>query len=254
MERYEAVRTEEGRRVANRQHLEALPFRDLSGQRRKEWAVRAASFRSLLRRVVRPLERRRRRPLSIVDVGSGVGWLAHRLAGRGHDVAAIDLVTNDVDGLGVNRLFGRAVTSIQAEFDRLPLPDACVDLLVYNAAIHYSSDYATTLREALRVLRGGGEIAVMDSPIYADPASGAAMVAERDRAFHRRCPGAPLEAEGFLTYAGLAALGSELGLAWELVSPWYGIRWWLKPLVARLRRRREPADFKLIVGRRSPRG
>ena len=172
MERYEAVRTEEGRRVANRQHLEALPFRDLSGQRRKEWAVRAASFRSLLRRVVRPLERRRRRPLSIVDVGSGVGWLAHRLAGRGHDVAAIDLVTNDVDGLGVNRLFGRAVTSIQAEFDRLPLPDACVDLLVYNAAIHYSSDYATTLREALRVLRGGGEIAVMDSPIYADPRAG----------------------------------------------------------------------------------
>ncbi len=253
IDRYEAVRASEGRQVPDPLHLQALPFRDLSGKRREEWAIRARSFLSLLARVVRPLERRRGRPLAVLDVGSGVGWLAHRLAARGHDVAAVDLVTNELDGLGVHRHYVREVLPLQAEFDRLPLADGTVDLVVYNAAIHYATDYATTLREGLRVVRPGGLLVVMDSPIYRDASSGEAMVRERDSDLCRRSlepAQAAARAEGFLTYARLESLGRTLGVAWELVSPWYGVRWWLRPWLARLRGRREPAQFGLILVRR----
>ena len=40
--------------------------------------------------------------------------------------------------------------AVQAEFDRLPVPDGVCDLAVFNGAVHYSTDPATTLAEAFR--------------------------------------------------------------------------------------------------------
>jgi SAM-dependent methyltransferase len=249
---YETVRAGEGRRVDRPDHLRALPFRDLSRRRRYEWYIRSQSYKALTRLVVQPLERRHVGPLRILDLGSGLGWLAYRLALRGHEVAGVDLVTNDFDGLGVHQHYDRAFLSLQAEFDRLPLRDRSVDLAVYNASFHYAADYVETLREALRVLAPGGRAVIMDSPIYRDGSSGAAMVRERDSAFEERYgfQGNPIDAQGFLTYDRLAALETTLDLRWDLFEPWYGVRWSLKPWVARLRGGREPAKFKLVIGRR----
>jgi SAM-dependent methyltransferase len=247
---YETVRTAEARRVQDPEHLRALPFRDRSRQRSYEWRIRARSYRALLTRVVGPLEAASPGPRKILDVGSGVGWLAYRLALRGHDVAAIDLVTNDFDGMGLHRHYDRGFTSLQAEFDRVPFQDGSVDLVIYNASFHYAADYVATLREALRVLAPDGRIVIMDTPIYRDGTSGERMVQERDRSFERRHGFRGVHAEGFLTDDRLAALGDELALRWELFEPWYGVRWWLKPWIARVRGTREPARFKLVVGRR----
>jgi SAM-dependent methyltransferase len=250
VERYEAVRMAEGRRLQDSADLRALPFRDRSRERSREWAIRARSYEALIRRVVAPLER----PLPVlrvVDLGSGLGWLAYRLATRGHAVAAVDLVTNDFDGLGVHRRYDRAFLPIQAEFDRLPFADASVDLAIYNASLHYAADYAATLREGLRVLAPGAPIVVLDTPIYRDASSGVAMVRRRDEAFeatlgpHGRAP----RSEGFLTYDRLDRLAEELGLRWRFVQPWYGARWAIEPALARFRRTGEPARFKIVVGR-----
>jgi SAM-dependent methyltransferase len=252
VERYEQVRRDEGRCIGDPDHLRALPFRDHSRKRRYEWFIRSRSFEALIRHVVRPLERMRAGPLRILDLGSGLGWLAHRLALRGHAVTAVDLLTNDFDGLGVHRHYGGAFVSVQAEFDHLPIPDRSVDLAVYNASLHYAADYATTLREGLRVLGAEGCVVIMDSPIYRDASSGTAMVRERESALQERhpsCANVP-ETESFLTYDRIAALGRELGLRWELFQPWYGLRWWSRPWVARLGGGREPAQFALVVGRR----
>jgi SAM-dependent methyltransferase len=253
VEQYETVRSAEARVVRDPRHLRALPFRDPSGVRRDEWWVRSRSFLALLDRVVRPLERARRAPLRVVDGGSGLGWLAYRLAVRGHEVAAIDELTNDFDGLGVHRQYDRAFLPVQAEFDRLPFCDASVDLVVFNASFHYAADYPTTLREALRVVAADGRVVIMDSPIYRDARSGETMVRQRDDAFERRYGLRSAHTEGFLTYERLATLEGQLdppGVRWTLHEPWYGVRWWLKPWVARLRGAREPARFKLVVGRR----
>jgi SAM-dependent methyltransferase len=256
VDRYGTVRSDEGRSVRDPRVLRALPFSPPSRRHSYEWRIRARSYRGLLRHVVEPLERRASRSLRIVDLGSGLGWLAHRLTLRGHRVAAVDIVTNDFDGLGVHHLFGGEFTSVEAEFDRLPWAEGSADLVVYNASFHYSTRYEASLSEALRVLADPGRIVVMDSPLYRDPASGAAMIREREAHLRKKYAfrDEPARSEGFLTYARLAALEKELGIRWELIEPWYGVRWWLKPWIARARGTREVARFKLIVGRRDDRG
>jgi hypothetical protein len=117
--------------------------------------------------------------------------------------------------------------------------------VVYNASFHYTGDAPTALEEALRVLTKGGLVVVMDSPLYVDRESGEAMVRERDAADldgQRRI--------GFLTYEGIRALASELGLAVRYDRPWHGLYWWAKPHLARLRGSREPARFDLVSFRR----
>jgi SAM-dependent methyltransferase len=238
--------------VQGPEELLALPFSAPSPERSREWSIRSRSFEALLGHVVVPLERGSPEPLRILDLGSGLGWLAYRLARRGHDVAAVDILRNDFDGLGVHRHYGQAFLSVQAEFDRLPFTDAAVDLAVYNAAFHYARDYVGTLREALRVLAASGTVVIMDTPIYRDPASGWTMVREREEGFekdHGLLANA-IRTEGFLTYRGVEELGDRLGLSSRLVEPWYGARWWLKPPVARLLGSREPARFKLVILRR----
>jgi SAM-dependent methyltransferase len=250
--RYEKVRRAEGRAAPEPRRLRALPFRAPSRAHAYEWRIRARSFRALLERVIAPGERAARRPLRIVDLGSGLGWLAYRLAARGHDVVAIDILVNDFDGLGVHRSYDRPLVSVQAEFDRLPLRDGDADVLVYNASFHYAAEYEKTLAEGLRVLGPGGSVVVLDSPLYRDASSGEQMVREREEGFERQHGLRPhrVKTEGFVTYDRLATLGERLGVRWQVVEPWYGFRWWIKPWIARLRGTREPARFKLIVGRR----
>ena len=108
----------------------------------------------------------------MADLGAGNGWLANRLALAGHTVAAVDLNVDPADGLGACRHYANRFETAQADFDALPFGDTSLDLVVFNGSLHYSTDYAATLGEALRTLRPGGTLAVLDSPVYTDPASG----------------------------------------------------------------------------------
>ena len=252
IEQYETVRIAEGRRVQNPDHLRALPFRDLSRKRAYEWSIRSRSFETLVRRVVHPLQHSSLKQPRILDLGSGLGWLAYQLTLRGSEVAAVDISTNDFDGLGVRKHYDRELLSVQAEFDHLPFQDGTVDLVIYNASFHYATDFVSTLREALRVLGPRGTIVLMDTPIYRDAWSGAAMVREREDRFEQQYGfrGDALRSEGYLTFDRLDSLERELAVRWTLFAPWYGIRWWWRPWVARLRGSREPARFALVIGRR----
>lgn len=253
MREYETVRRAEGRGSGDPAYYRALPFEDLTGRYVQDWRIRAVSFQALLSRVLEPLEKAVRRPLRILDLGAGNGWLSYRLALRGHAVAAVDLMDNDFDGLGAHRHYDAAFLPVQAEFDRLPFLDKQADLAVFNASFHYATDYEHTLREVLRVLLPQGWLVIMDTPVYHDAASGQAMVREREEAFRQRFgfPSNALPSENFLTYDRLSELGTRLRLRWEIHEPWYGLRWALRPWVARLRGRREPARFLLIIGRRA---
>lgn len=248
---YQAVRQAEGRGSSDPAYYRGLPF---SGPAQAGWPVRAASYRALLQHVVLPLERRLGRPLRALDLGAGNGWLSYRLAQRGHRAAAVDLLDGARDGLGAHVHYDAPFLPIQAEFDCLPFADAQADLLVFNASFHYSTDYARTLREALRVLSPGGLLVVLDTPLYRDAASGRQMVQERQQRFRRLYgfPSDALPSENFLTFERLEALAGETGLRWQAIAPSYGLRWALRPLKARLRGRREPARFLLLVGERRP--
>jgi SAM-dependent methyltransferase len=250
---YTTVRRAEGWGSADPTYYRALPYRDLTGRFSEIWRIRAASFELFLERVVEPLERERTRPLKIVDIGAGSGWLADRLARRGHWVAAIDVLEDPLDGLGAIHRYSRDVQPVLAEFDHLPLPAGTLDAAVFNAAFHYSTDYATTLRETLRVLQPRGTLVILDSPMYSDPNSGARMVQEREARFLKTYgfSSAAVPSEHYLTSKRLDDLAKDVGLTWQVHWPRLDVRIALSRKMNGLRARREPARFPVIVGTRA---
>jgi SAM-dependent methyltransferase len=249
---YETVRRAEGRGSNAPAFYRSLPFKDLSGNRSTEWAIRGRSFQVLLDKVIIPLEESANERLLILDLGSGNGWLSNRLAQRGHLLGAVDLMTNQFDGLGAHRYYQTRFIPIQAEFDRLPLAGGQADLVIFNASFHYSVDYVRTLEEALRVLSGTGQVIVLDTPIYWQASSGARMVQERQGQFQRHYgfPSNTLPSENYLTDDRIRQLGSMVGLTWRKLVPNYGLGWVLRPYIHRLRRQREPARFAILIGER----
>jgi SAM-dependent methyltransferase len=247
---YRTVRRAEGWGSANPAYYRALPYRDLTGRFEEIWRIRARSFDVFLKRVLQPLEAHS--PLSALDIGAGSGWLAARLAQRGHHVMAIDLLEDPLDGLGAIRNYACNVQPIVAEFDHLPLARQDLDLAIFNASFHYSTDYATTLGESLRVLRPGGTLVILDSPMYSDPSSGARMVREREARFCRTYgfSSTAVPHEHYLTTARLDALSRELGIQWQVHVPRLGLRSSVTRKLNGLRARREPARFPVIVSTR----
>jgi len=252
---YTAVRRAEGRAHDDPARYRALPRAPADDPLAWQWRIRARSAAALLRGVLPGLGPAPR----ALDVGAGTGWLSRMLAERGARPLALDVSLDPGDGLGAMRHLdaltpGGWLPRARADFDRLPLADGSADLVVFNASLHYSPDVATTLSEALRVLAGGpnARLVVADSPRYRRRRSGEAMVAERKAAYRDRYGFASdaLGSAEFLVDAELDALGADLGVRWRTLQPWYGLRWALRPLRARLRAAREPARLGLVVGRR----
>jgi SAM-dependent methyltransferase len=248
---YTTVRRAEGWGSTDSAYYRALPFRDLTGRFPTIWRIRARSYSTFIERVLEPLENRGSR-VEVLDLGAGCGWLAYRLALRGHSVLAIDLLDDPLDGLGAARHYDTVFAPIRAAYDDLPLRADCADLVVFNASLHYSTDFAKTLGEALRVLREEGTLVILDSPMYVDPTSGQRMVQERQTRFLAAYGFASdaLLSEHFVTPARLDELASELGLAWEIHTPALDWRTSLGRTVGGLRARREAASFPVIVGTR----
>lgn len=248
MQEYETVRQAEGWGGPDPAYYRALPFGDSNGRYAHIWRIRAKSYQALQKHLLPPNTPSQR----ILDLGAGNGWLAYRLAQAGHSVAAVDLLVNQVDGLGTHPYYDAAYLPLQAEFDRLPLADSQADLAIFNGAFHYATDYERTLRETLRLLRPGGHFVIMDSPLYQNGRSGQQMVQEREETFAAQYGfrGNALPNENYLTYQRLEQMAVTLSLRWRFIQPYYGLRWAIRPWLAHLRGHREPATFQLIVGQR----
>ena len=147
VEEYETVRKAEGRGSDDPAYYRALPHSGALSKPRLGWAVRAKSYTTFIARLLRPMEHMSKEPLQILDLGAGNGWLSNRLAARAHRVVALDLMVNPFDGLRVHRHYESEFMPLRAEFDHLPLDDGQFDMLIFNAALHYSPDYQTTLHE-----------------------------------------------------------------------------------------------------------
>jgi SAM-dependent methyltransferase len=245
---YTHIRLAEGRGAQGASYFLRLPACDPSHPMAWQWRIRRSTVKAFDRSVAPALS-----PGSkVLDLGAGCGWFSHHLAQLGHQPCAIDITIDDQDGLGAARHYGAEWPRIQAEFDALPLPDASVDLVVYNASLHYSTDYARTLGEALRVLGRSGQIVVLESPIYQHEKSGARMAAERHELFAKRygTRSDSIPSIEYLTWDMLPDLGKDLGLKWKIIRPWYGWKWAMRPWIARWKRKREPSCFAILIAER----
>jgi len=238
---YAAIRNAEGRGSADRQYYLALPYEDLSGRNSEQWRIRARSYRYFESHLL-PDEK-----LDILDLGAGNGWMSYRLSQRGDRPVAVDIFMDAQDGLAAAQEFG-LFPAVEAEFDRLPFADAQFDVAVFNSSLHYSTDYHGTLSEARRCVKASGRIVVLDSPLYSVREHGELMRTERHLQFQAQYGFASDSIPNleYLYESQLAELSRDLGLKWRIYQPWYGWKWHLRPLRARLQGRRPPSRFCVL--------
>ncbi|MGE0405729.1 MAG: class I SAM-dependent methyltransferase [Candidatus Korobacteraceae bacterium] len=252
---YEHVRQAEGRGSNDAEYYLALPYRDLSGRNRQQWEIRAKTWKYLELRLLPELRRELGRPLHVLDLGAGNGWMSYRLSLAGDRAVAVDLLVNEQDGLGAAKQYTARLASpfprFQAELDRLPFADGQFDCAIFNASFHYSENYERTMKEAMRCIAPHGRVIVADTAWYRKAESGEQMVAEKQAAFRKKYgfTSNAIESREYLTDDRLRQLAVRLGIRWEAYKPWYGVRWAMRPWVARWKRRREPSQFRIYVGR-----
>lgn len=91
----------------------------------------------------------------LVDIACGAGLFAPHAQRLGYRHLGVDL---GLPGLGVARAHGVSVAC--ADVTRLPLPDACADVVVAGEILEHVEQPEQVVSEACRVLRPGGTIVI----------------------------------------------------------------------------------------------
>jgi len=109
-----------------------------------------------------------RRGERCLDIGTGAGHTAARLAETGAEVVALDPAPGMLEA--ARRRYGEraGLRFLEAAGDATGLPDAAFDVVTARHTLHHHADPRATLREAARVLRPGGRFVLVDE-ITPDP-------------------------------------------------------------------------------------
>lgn len=255
MQDYESIRAAEGRGSEDSEFYFHLPYQDISGRNHTQWAIRSRTFRHIEKRILPNLFGTKTGKLRILDLGAGNGWMSYRFALQGHSSVAVDLLVNNQDGLGAAAHYRKRLSYLfprfQAELDKLPFAARQFDLVIFNASFHYSEDYERSLAEAIRCTRAGGVVLIADTPWYSKHESGQMMLEERRAAFTARFGIASdaINSLEYLTDDRLRKLEDTCGIRWQTDTPFYGIRWTLRPFLASLNGKREPSRFRIYAAR-----
>jgi arsenite methyltransferase len=152
---------------------------------------------------------------TVLDLGSGGGidvLLSARRVGPTGKAYGLDM-TDEMLALARENQRMAGVSNIEflkGQIEAIPLPDNAVDVIISNCVVNLSTDKDTVLREAYRVLRPGGRVAISDVVIRdAEPGEGPIPEAvRRDVELWTGCIAGALEAAEYRAKLAAAGFGA----------------------------------------------
>ena len=108
---YGRIRSAEGRGSDESDYYRALPFADITGKNSDQWRIRARTFRHFVEHILSGQR------LKILDLGAGNCWLSYRLAELRHQPVAVDIFSDQRDGLRAARHYPVSIPVVEGDFE-----------------------------------------------------------------------------------------------------------------------------------------
>ena len=176
---YISLRNSE-KRIYTDDEVSRLPEVNEENQYSEEWKIRKDSSNRLINHLTK-----KNRPLSILEVGCGNGWLSHRLSTiENAIVTGVDI--NLVELEQASRVFANRtnLSFVYGDISRGLLADQKFDVIIFAASIQYFQSFRGVINIASEHLIDEGEIHILDSHFYASKNLEAAR--ERSEAYFKK--------------------------------------------------------------------
>jgi len=158
---YTRLRKQEGR-IYSDTEVACLPDIDETHPYYREWLLRKDSSKKLVEFL-----KKNKRPLDILEIGCGNGWLSHRLSQiPGCKVIGTDINFGEIEQAA--RIFcGQSNLSfIYGNAECELFEEKKFDIIIFAASIQYFTSLQKIIQSILKLLKPNGSIHIIDSPFY----------------------------------------------------------------------------------------
>jgi ubiquinone/menaquinone biosynthesis C-methylase UbiE len=176
---YISLRNSE-QRIYSDEEVGRLPEVNEENPYEEEWKLRKDSCERLVKHLTK-----KNRPLKILEVGCGNGWLSHRLAQINQSVV-IGVDINSVELEQASRVFAKQdnLSFIYGDISCGLMNGEKFDVIVFAASVQYFQSLRGVVNIALDLLNEEGEIHILDTHFYERKDVEAAR--ERSEAYFRK--------------------------------------------------------------------